>query len=210
MAALIITAMILILVTPVLATPPPENPGKGHPEFDRIVFIHYKDNFARGGGNGNKAPQLYSYSGYHRASGDVSYWINLNGNRVTAIGAITGIQASFQTWQDDPDSQIVFGYQGTTSVYQPGLNATSPDYQNVVGWAYLSDSYPDAIAVTIVWATRGNKLIVDSDTALNTDSYFAWTQADITANPDTTLLPPTPAYDLDIQNNSSQKERLQS
>jgi len=191
--------MMLISVTPALAASPSDNPGKGHPEFDRIVFVHYADNFSKKGGSGNNAPQLYSYSGYHWASGNVPYWINPNSSRVAETDAINGIKASFQTWQDDPDSQIVLTYQGSTA-YVPGLNAASPDYQNVVGWAYLSDSYPGAIAVTIVWATRGSKLIVDSDTVLNTDGYFAWTQANITSDPDTTVLPSTAAYDVDVQN----------
>ncbi len=68
-----------------------------------------------------------------------------------------------------------------------------------MGWAYLSDSYPRAIAVTVVWATRGNKLIVDSDTVLNTDVYFTWTQANITSDPNTAVLPSTAAYDVDVR-----------
>jgi hypothetical protein len=199
-AVLITFAMLLVLVAPVLAAPSPDNPGKGHPEFDKFVFVHYADNFAKRGSGDNNAPQLYSYSGYHWKSNAVSYWVNLTGNRIADTDALIGITASFQTWQDDPDSQIVFAFQGSTTSYVPGLNAASPDYQNVVGWAYLSDSYPGAIAVTIVWATRGNKLIVDSDTVLNTDSYFAWTQANITTAPDAALLPPTFGYDVDVQN----------
>ena len=195
----IISVILLTSITPALAAPPTDNPGKGHPEFDRIVFVHYANNFAKKGGGGNNAPQLYSYSGYHWVNNSVSYWINLSNNRASGTDALTGIKASFQTWQDDPGSQIVFTYQGTTSA-APGLNASVPDYQNVTGWAYLSDRYPGAIAVTIVWATRGNKHIVDSDTALNTDIYFAWTQANITSDPDTTLLPSTIAYDVDVQN----------
>lgn len=194
-----ILIMLLIPFTPVLAAPLRDNPGKGHPEFERIVFVHYKDNFAKPGGSGSNAPQLYSYSGYHWAKSSVSYWINLDNNRVSKTDAITGIKASFQTWQDDTNSRIAFAYSGTTAI-APGLNASSPDYQNVVGWAYLSDRYPSAIAISIVWVTRGNKFIVDSDTVLNTDTLFAWTQANITSDPDTAVLPSTAAYDVDVQN----------
>lgn len=200
LAVLIVSALLLGAVTPSLAAQSPGNSDKGHPEFDRVVFVHYADNLARKGGGGSNAPQLYSYSGYHWADSTVPYWINPADSRIAENDAVNGITASFQTWQEDPNSQIEFAYQGLTTLYTPGLNAPVPDYINVVGWANLSDSYPNAIAVTLVWANRGNKRIVDCDTILNTDSSFAWTQADIIADPDTILLPSTPAYDVDVQN----------
>ena len=64
--------MMLISFTPVLASPAPDNPGKGHPEFDRIVYVHYADNSAKKGSS-NNAPQSYSYSGYHWADTNVHY-----------------------------------------------------------------------------------------------------------------------------------------
>ena len=170
-AVFAVLVMLLISFTPVLAGPPLDNPGKGQPEFDRIVFVHYADNSIKKGGAGSNAPQLYSYSGYQWKNSTVPYWINPADNRISNADAINGIAASFQTWQNDPGSQITFTYFSTTTI-APGLNASSPDYQNVVGWTYLSNSYPGAIAITIVWATRGNKFIVDCDTVLNTDSYF--------------------------------------
>jgi hypothetical protein len=197
--ALVVLAALLTSAGPVLAGPPPDNPGKGHPEFDKLVFVHYTDNFIKKNRGGSSAPQLFSYSGYHWADSSVLYWINLNGSRTSGTDVINGVRASFQTWQDDPGSQIFFSYQGTTATV-PGVDASAPDYQNVVGWAYLSASYPRAIAVTVAWATRGDKHIVDCDTILNTDSYFAWTQAANVTEPNTALLPPTYAYDVDIQN----------
>lgn len=198
-AVLTIIVTLLISFTPVLAAPPPDNPGKGHPKFERYVFVHYADNSAKKSGGGGSAPQLYSYSGYHWKNNTVPYWFNRAGNRISDADAINGITASFQTWQNDPNSRITFSYQGTARI-APGLNASKPDYQNVVGWAYLSDNYPRAIAMTVVWAARGNKLIFDSDTVLNTDVFFAWTQANITPDPNTAVLPSTAAYDVDVQN----------
>lgn len=199
LAALVGFALLLLLATPTLAVPPSDSPGKGPPEFDRIVYVHYGENFASKGGAGNKAPQLYSYSGYHWPNDNVSYWVNLDSGRIGEIEAVNGIRASFQTWQDDPNSRIVFTYSGTTDV-APGLNADAADYRNVVGWAYLTDFYPHAVAVTIVWATRGNKHIVDCDTVFNTDSFFAWAQASVTTDPDLALLASTLAFDVDVQN----------
>ena len=204
MKKILFSILMILIITgisfmPALAAATPENPGKGHPEFDRIVFVHYADNSVKKGGGGNNAPQLYSYSGYHWKNNTVPYWINLTGNRISGSASVDGITASFQVWQNDPGSQIVFVFCGTTDI-APSLDTDSPDYQNVVGWAYLSDKYPRAIAITIVWATRGNKFIIDSDTILNTDSFFAWTQAYITTNPNNTFLTQTSAYDVDVQN----------
>ena len=192
--------VILSLSTPIAAAVPTVHPGKGQPEFEKFVFVHYDADFAKKGGRGNGNPKLYSYSGYHWASDTVPYRINLAGTRVAAAEAIVSITASFQSWQDDPGSSITFDYQGETADYSPGVNVSSPDYVNVVGWADLSQSYPDAIAITVIWATRGSKRVVDCDTALNTDAYFAWAQADIIGDPDGAYLAPTSFYDVDVQN----------
>ncbi len=205
--ALAISALLLILATPVLAAPPTDNPGKGPPELDKIVFVHYGKEFAPGKPPGapGKVPgdnTLYSYSGYHWANSNVSYEINPSGNPITdGTDATTGITTAFLTWQNDPNSNINFTCLDTSSSISPGINATSPDYHNAVGWTDLSASYPDAIAVAVVWATRGTKHIVDCDTALNNNSQFAWTQSDVTlSNANTTLLNNTSAYDVDVQN----------
>jgi len=89
---------------------------------------------------------------------------------------LSAIQASFQTWQDDPGSYIEFTNVGETENIAPGVGASSPDGYNVVGWAYLSADYPGAIGITVVWHTQGKvRKIVDCDTALNTDPYYVWT-----------------------------------
>ena len=210
LAALVITALLLSLAVPVAAAPPADNPGKGPPELDKIVFIHYGKDFApgkppgtpsKGPGGGNN--ELYSYSRVHWADNDipVQYWINLTNSCVADADALTGINKAFQTWTDVDGSYMVFTYEWTTTEFTPGIDVDKPDYQNVVGWAYLTDKYPDAIAVTVVWYLRGKKLIVDCDTALNTDTSFAWTQADIgTADPNEMLLTDTLAYNVDVQN----------
>lgn len=202
--ALVAVVLLLSLAGPVAAAPPVDNPGKE--PVDRIVFVHYGKDFAPGKSAAPAkvpaTPSLYSYNGIHWANDKipVQYWINPANCPITdGTDANAGVTAAFQTWQNDPLSYIAFMCNGTTST-APGINAASPDYQNVVGWAYLSDTYPNAIAVTVVWYSRYGKLIVDCDTALNTDATFAWTQATITADPNTILLTDTPRYDVDVQN----------
>ena len=82
----------------------------------------------------------------------------------------------------------------------PGLNVPSPDRVNVIGWADLTDTYPNAIGVTIIWSLRGRyKYIVDVDTILNTAPMFAWT-IDNDSDPDSGTTNNTAAYDVDVQN----------
>ncbi len=204
LAALATVALLLMLATPAVAAPPTDNPGKGPPELGKIVFVHYGKEFAPGKpastpGGGNT---LYSYSKIHWADNNVSYEINPSGNPITdGTDATTGITTAFQTWQNDPNSNINFICRNTSSSISPGINATSPDHQNVVGWTDLGANYPDAIAVTVVWYTVGGKLIVDCDTALNKSPKFAWTQATITNDPNTTLITDhLSLYDVDVQN----------
>ncbi len=68
-----------------------------------------------------------------------------------------------------------------------------------MGWANLSVDYPDAIGVIVVWYLLGINPIVNCDTALNTDAFFAWTQANPT-NSDNELLPDLSGWDVDVQN----------
>lgn len=208
-ASIIISVLVLSIAMPVAAAPPADNPGKGPPDLEKVVFVHY------GKGLGPAKPagkpvkpggdtSLYSYSRVHWADSSlpVQYWINLTGipATVTSEDAIAGITASFQTWENDPSSHMNFEYTGTTVAYTADVYASAPDYENVVGWADLSASDPDAIGVTIVWYTRGLKLIVDVDTVLNTASMFAWTQGSSVLDPDNELLQDTSAYDVDVQN----------
>jgi hypothetical protein len=204
---IVVLVLLFLLATPVLASPPPDNPGNGPPIYEKTVFIHYGKDIANGKPagkpGGGTTSKLYSYSGIHWANSDipVDYYINSAGSPVAPANAQLGITASFQTWENDQKSYIDFTYMGNTGIV-PGLNATAPDYTNVVGWADLSNtSYSGAIGVTIIWSLTGLKHIVDCDTVLNSAAMFAWTQADIgSTDPDTVQLPNTSLYDVDVQN----------
>lgn len=222
LALLIVVALLFSTTGSVLAASPEDNPGKGPPAFEKTVFVHYGQDVAPGKpsatpGNGppsnkDKDDELYSYSRVHWADGDipVSYWINMTGNPIDSIDTEEGINASFQVWEDDPESYIDFQYEGITTEYLPGIDVDRPDEVNVVGWADLSDPYyetigipSNAIGVTIVWSIRGKKLIVDCDTVLNSASHFAWTQYKDGGDPNETWLPgydDTTVFDVDVQN----------
>ncbi|MDP2919599.1 MAG: hypothetical protein Q8O43_05215 [Dehalococcoidia bacterium] len=206
LVSLVAILVLLAAIAPYAgATPPADTPGKGPPDLEKIVFIHYGRNAAPGkpAGLPGGGIKLYSYSGIRWANSDipVPYYYNPTGERGPG-GYQNAIISSFDAWENDSGSYIDFTYTGITGI-APGINTSSPDGNNVVGWAYLSSLYPGAIGITIVWYTRGKvKQIVDVDTALNTDSFYVWTQGDIgTEDPDTAAyLYRTDGFDVDVQN----------
>ena len=86
-----------------------------------------------------------------------------------SVSFITYATASFQTWQDDPGSSLVFTYQGTGS----GTPGTKDDV-NTVGWGSIGGS---TIAVTTIWGsyTIGdyNSLRI-TETDMEFDSSKSW------------------------------------
>ena len=200
LATLVIAALLVSLAGTVVAAPPADNPGKGPPDFDKVVFVHYPKGEAPGKppGTPGKGPKEgdYVYDGYHWAdtSLPVHYLVNLtdSGDTGTFFG---GIQAAFQTWEDEPGSYMDFNCDGTTAIGMSSLNDEMDGY-NVVGWANISDDYPSAIAVTIFWYNVLTKEVSEVDVAMNSDPYFAWWQ-----NPgETWTVGNSTAYDCDVQN----------
>ncbi|HEY91411.1 MAG TPA: hypothetical protein G4O07_06210 [Dehalococcoidia bacterium] len=203
---LLVAALLLGLVGTALAAPPDDHPGKGPPVFEKSVFIHYPKEFAPGKPDGTpgvgpakktKDTELYSYSKTHWPdsvvlNGGITYCYNPANEPGDFEAAII---ASFDAWEEDPGSYVDFEHMGGTEEV-PGLDVPQPDGQNIVGWADLSDDYPNAIGITIIWSyrSRSEKIIVDCDTVLNSNSYYAWTASD------GQQLPDTGAYDVDVQN----------
>lgn len=220
-AILVTAALVLSLVGVVSAAPPADNPGKGPPELDKIVFIHYGKDCAlgkpvdtpgKGPGGGEEDEEVcpYSYSRIHWPIGPgefVTYLINpdKDGNKAIDEAELSfrdGMVAAFQTWTSVNGSYMVFVDGGDTELSPDVINPAAPDYKNVVGWEYLTGEYGEGvIGVTVVWYIVGRRHIVDADIALNTDSIFAWTQANIdTADPNENWLDNTTYYDVDVQN----------
>ena len=140
-------------------------------EIDKVVFIHYPVPQGQGAyWFPAKAPAptdqntKYKYSGIHWAVPYVEYLVNPSGAPPESESAIN---ASFDAWQSAP-GDIIFEYQGATSISGSVL-----DYGNVVSWGNITEDYPGAIAVTVVWYYRGIKEIVDVDTIMNSGDPWA-------------------------------------
>jgi len=160
--------------------------GNGPPVLNKITFVHYagvsadKDGSPARPANSGKA--LYKYSGIHWADSRIPVHYVVDGGGDSAF--LRGLQASLVTWEADEQSYISFvcdsaSWTGTPSSFADGGFSNN---MNEVGWASLSNSYPNAIAVTMIWYGK-DKRIVEVDTAMNTD--LPWTQNAVAGDPDT-------------------------
>lgn len=196
-----------------IAAAPVDNPGKGPPAIDKIVFVHYPKDTALGRpewlppppGRGGKDECPFKWRRVHWDDSAISpdgvpYLVNLANSGAADAEAesfLAGIQASFQTWEDAPVSYMDFTYDGPTTAGISSLDDVRDGF-NVVGWANISEDYPNAIAVCIVWYYVNTKHIVEVDTALNSDPQFAWWQNP--AGEKWTVGNTEGVYDVDVQN----------
>lgn len=153
--------------------------GKADKEpVDKIVFVHYpKHESVRpspGGGpslTGVLCPD-YKYSGIRWAGNEVTYYVNDNSG--IAGGAADAIKASMDTWDIAAGTALDFNYAGSISAAAGG----NSDGKNVISWADITQQFPNAIAVTSIWYTRGSRLITEVDTQMNSGSGFEWSVND--------------------------------
>lgn len=206
--AALVVALIIGSVGSVAATPA-DNPGKGPPAIDKIVFVHYpKDTDAGrpdwlppppGKGKKDECPFKYRRIRWDDSAiipDGVPYLVD----EAVSPGFLAGIQASFQTWENDPCSYMDFTYAGAPP---EGIGISSLDDErdeyNVVGWADLRGTKWDgAIAVCITWYYVNTKQIIEVDTAMNSDPYFTWWQEP--TGETWTEGDKSGGYDVDVQN----------
>jgi len=197
--------MVLVLAANGLAAAAPPDAAKGPPPMGKIVSIHYPRGFeAKGGTPGapdkpdkpvGEEKAWYKYSGIHWAMPDVNYVVNLasSGGDVTFVVAV---DAAFKQWEDT--SAIDFTNAGTFSGSPSSfIGDGTMDGANQVGWVSISDTYPNAIAVTMTWYDRLTLEIGEVDLAFNAD--LPWAQAALAPGDD----PDTVKGDLtcyDVQN----------
>ncbi|MFC1921373.1 hypothetical protein ACFLYQ_06600 [Chloroflexota bacterium] len=181
LAIVIVLILLLTSVSSVMAARPDNNPGKGAPKLDKIVFVHYpKGQAAKGGIPG--APEIkpggggkvwYKYQGIHWEDSalPVSYVISADFSTEYS----DAVRASFQVWEDDPESYIDFGevYPFFTGLPSSLIGDGSTNERNEVGYAPLNDIYPNAIAVTMIWYDSAG-IIYEVDMAMN--SQLPWSQ----------------------------------
>jgi hypothetical protein len=111
----------------------------------------------------------FIWDGQYWPSAAVTYNVNLNnsGNDGSFLAAI---QASAQTWENDPDSGFDFTFGGQTGRRASSLR-NRMDGNNDVTWDSLG-RYQDPIAVTIFWYYTSTGEVVEAD--LINNSNYPW------------------------------------
>lgn len=181
-------AIVALMATPLLAAGPVDNPGGGPPTLDRVIFVNYPKDFPVKGGavkppKDTVTKEWYKYSGIHwnTSSLPIDYVVNLNSSGDDGT-FLSGIINAFSVWEADDQSSIDFeyngGFSGTPSSFEIVRTANGT---NEVGWVDLSQIYPGAIAVTMVWYNSLTKEIVEIDMGMN--SALPWTQNIIAGDP---------------------------
>ena len=176
------------------------NPEKGPPNLDRIIFVHYPKGMDPGkpSGTPGKGPQedAFIYSGYHWADTTipVNYYINPSGSSVIGGSPAQAINSGFQVWEDEPGSYIDFNYAG--EIASNSFSDTA-DGKNIVGWADISGTYKNAIAVTQFWYNPITKELAEVDITLNNNSFFSWW---LNSSGENWNAGDSAAYDVDVQN----------
>lgn len=109
----------------------------------------------------------FSYSGIHWDQNDlpVPYYINEN----CTLEEIEAVKASFQTWENDPESSMDYTYMGTTTRGNESL-----DGYNVVSWQPIDG--PDGILAQAAYRfDLSSKLMSEFDIVFDTDETWSTT-----------------------------------
>jgi len=196
------------LAAPINAVAKGENPGKGPPAIEVVVFVHYPKGHVidkdqptkpdkppgkpdKPGGKDEKEP--YKIIG-HWDDTSLSALANLSGSSMTdATSFLQGLTDAFEAWDDASGLTVSLSQddKAPNSSYLWG----SRDTLNVVSWESLASDYPNAIAVCWVWRYVNTKEIIEADIALGTE--YPWLQNAVSGNPD---LGQGEAGYMDVQN----------
>lgn len=115
----------------------------------------------------------FSYSGIHWDRNDlpVSYYINEIGTSDVpgTTDEYQAVKASFQTWEDDPESFMDYTYMGPTT-----RGSESLDGYNVVSWQPF-DGPGGTLAQTTYWYNPSTKLMTEFDIVFDEDETWSAT-----------------------------------
>lgn len=178
----------------VAAGPGETGNGTIPPGFTKVTFIHHADGppevIVERGPNGNGGPvrgeanacttgagtvdcDSFKWGGQYWPGAAVSYYVNLasSGATLTTAGQyLAAIQASSQTWEDEPYSIFNFTYVATSTRKASSLRNRMDGFNDVT-WDDLR-KYRSPIAVTIFWYYTSTGVVVEADLVNNKN--FPW------------------------------------
>lgn len=136
------------------------------PEIEMGIFIDYPVKDAHSRPPYDETEDDYRIrAGIRWAFPSVTYRISDN---VTAPAEITAIQDAFQTWEDEPLSDMDYTDGGSIEDASAG---PIQNYKNTVSWRNLGSDGP--VGVTYYWYYPSLKQIVEFDIVLNSDLTWA-------------------------------------
>ena len=172
--SILLVAMLFSGIALVQAKSEQQNPAS---DIERGVFVHYPhaQGQAKGAATGDRVND-FKYSGIHWTGirPSVPYSVNWsNKNGLSQKDVLSAVQSAFIEWEshNPADSNYIrFDYRELTNL-ETSANP-SRDYTNTVSFEPLNSAYPNAIAVTFYWYSRGTKALLETDTVFNSD--LAW------------------------------------
>ncbi len=158
----------------VQAKPDQQNPAS---DIERGVFVHYRqaNSQVKGGGSQATGDQVnnFKYNGIHwlGTAPAVHYSINPANTEGLENEQITkAVEAAFGEWMENNPADgkyIRFFNDGITNLETQGNPIR--DFKNTISFEPLDTFYPNAIAVTFYWYSRGSKALLETDTVFNSD-----------------------------------------
>jgi len=178
---IVVIALLLSLAGIAGAAPPPDNPGKGPPELERIDFIHYAKDFPGnphgeppgqsgdrpGGGKEDENPIDHYELSKLILTDTATYYVDALDSGVNPDEAIDAIIEAFEAWDTVTvaydDTGGIFLYDDSTSFDAGRIQ----NYQNTVSWGTLDSGI---IAVATMWYIPGKppREIAEFDVVFNT------------------------------------------
>jgi len=149
--------------------------SKQEPQLEKMVFIHYKKDYAKPSGT-TKQTACYKFltPKVRWQALPVSYTINpsnsVQSNLSSSDLVVSAVLNAAEEWDNYTSKELMNSYNIDYNAI-PGVQ----DYKNVIGFGNYGD--PDVIAVTTVWYNPATKAILEFDIMLDTD----WVWGDATA-----------------------------
>ncbi len=176
-AASIFLSVVFIFSGTVLvqAKPDQQNPAS---DIERGTFVHYPhaNGQAKGVIAGDQVND-FSYTGIHwpGIAPVINYKINpANNQKLSDNQIFSAVDMAFQEWMNhnSNDGKYIRFFDNEITVLNTPANP-SRDYTNTISFESLSAAFPNAIAVTFYWYSRGSKELLETDTVFNSDLPWA-------------------------------------
>lgn len=182
---IILISLVAILFSGITLVQAKSDQSEQVSDIERGVFVHYPHakNESKGAATGDQVND-FKYSGIHWTGMKplIQYSINWSNNQGLSQNAVlNAVKSAFAEWEshNPADSNYIrFDYKGLTDL-ETSANPNR-DYANTVSFEPLNDAYPNAIAVTFYWYSRGTKGLIETDTVFNSD--LPWVVSGIDPN----------------------------